>query len=467
MKTIARLVFAFAAAATIAAPYALAQQEDGVAYAPDDGAASTPAAAYEDSPQAPAPYSQQDLDSMLAPIALYPDDLLAQILMAATYPLEVVQAARWSRSHPGARGENAVALIDNGDWDPAVKSLVAFPEILEMMDQKLEWTQGLGEAFLADQDSVMRTVQKLRRAATDSGNLASNDHMTVDATDGQIALEPTYSDEMYLPYYDPNQIYGQWWWPAAPPVFWTPWPGYSLWSGYGFCWAPPIVVSVNFFFASFNWKQHHVHVSDRRPFYFHGRDHKPIVVHNGAWQHDPAHRRNVQYRNPVLRTQYANAAPAPRVDRPRTRTNPGGNPMARPAGEAPRTVSVPANPVARTDRQQQGFFPPQHAAPQNEAQAREVPNGVARPPAYVQHHVRPPVDAPQQAPQVVHYGNPVMREAPVAVVPPNGQPVGRAVPQAAAPVAREGGGERGEAHGNGIQRGSAGPDMRGGGGRER
>jgi len=306
-------------------------------------------------------------------------------------------------------------------------------------------------------------VQRLRHAATDAGNLASNDHMAVDTTGGQIALAPTYSDEMYLPYYDPNQIYGPWWWPAEPPVAWAPWPGYSLWSGYGFCWAPPIVVSVNFFFASFNWKQHHVIVVDRRPFYFHGRDHKPIVVHNGTWQHDPAHRRSVQYHNPILRTQYASAAPAPapRVDRTRTRTNdtrPGGNPMARPAGEAPRTASVPSNPVARTDRQQ-GFFPPQHPAPQNEAQT----NAVARPPAYVQHHVRPPVDAPQQVPQVVHYAYPGIREAPAAVAPSNGQPIARAVPQGTAPVAHEGG----EAHGNGIQRGSGGPDMRGGGGRDR
>jgi len=477
MKTLARLAVAVTAAVTFAAPLARAQQDEGdAAYSPMD-ASATPVAAYADptDAQAPAPYSQQELDQMLAPIALYPDDMLAQILMAATYPLEIVQAARWSRSHPGARGENAVALIDNGDWDPSVKSLVAFPEILSMMDDKLDWTQRLGEAFLADQGSVMATVQKLRRAAADAGNLASNDEMTVDVAGGQYAIAPAQPDEVFLPYYDPRQIYGPWWWPAAPPVYWSPWPGYGLYSGYGYCWAPATVVSVNFFFGGFDWRRHHVHVADRRPFYYHGHDHRPIVVHNGNWQHDPSHRRGVQYHNPILRTQYPSTAPAPRVDRPRTRINdpragtrgnearPGTNPMARPAPEVPRTVSVPANPLSRADRQQ-GFFPQQRAVPQAEAQAREVPNNAtARPPAYVQRPQRAPVDAPQ--PQAAHH-NPVVREAPVAVVPSNPQPMGRGVPQAPAPVVRENV-ERGEARGNALQRGSGGPDMRGAQGRER
>lgn len=461
MKNLARIAAALAAAAAFTAPGARAQQDSADSpYAPEDEAVATPVAAYADTPDAPAPapspYSQQDLDQMLAPIALYPDDLLAQVLMASTYPLEVVQAARWSRSHPGSGGENAVALVDNGDWDPSVKSLVAFPDILAMMDQKLDWTQRLGEAFLADQASVMSTVQKLRRAASDAGNLASNQQMVVDNSGGDYAIAPAQPDEMYMPYYDPRQIYGPWWWPAAPPVYWAPWPDYSLYSGYGYCWAPPVVVSVNFFFGGFNWHAHHVVVHDHRPFYYHGHDHKPIVVHNATWQHDPVHRRNVQYHNPILRTQFATAhvAPAARADRVRPRTN-----EARPnANPAARTVSVPnGNPAARAEHAQ-GFFPQQpRPAPQNEAQVREVPNAVARPPAYV-HYARPPVDAPQ-----VRYVNP----APQA--PANGAPVpqGRVVPQAPAPVAREGG-EHAEGHGGqGIQRGSGGPDMRGAGGRER
>ena len=94
-------------------------------------------------------FSQAELDQILAPVALYPDQLLSQVLMAATYPLEVVQAARWSREHPGLQGQEAVRAVDDKAWDPSVKSLVAFPNLLARMDENLEWTRRLGDAFLA------------------------------------------------------------------------------------------------------------------------------------------------------------------------------------------------------------------------------------------------------------------------------------------------------------------------------
>src|SRR5688572_20476157 len=109
------------------------------------------------------PFRQEELDQMLAPIALYPDSLLSQVLMASTYPLEVVQASRWSRANPRLKGQDAVRAVEGMDWDPSVKSLVAFPQVLTAMDQKLEWTERLGEAFLAQQSDVMDTVQNLRR----------------------------------------------------------------------------------------------------------------------------------------------------------------------------------------------------------------------------------------------------------------------------------------------------------------
>ena len=119
-------------------------------------------------PPAPPPanllaFSQQELDQMLAPIALYPDPLLSQILMAATYPLEIVEAARWIAAYPGLRGDDAVRAVAAQQWDPSVKSLVAFPQIVKLMDQRLDWTQRLGNAFLAQQAQVMDTVQELRR----------------------------------------------------------------------------------------------------------------------------------------------------------------------------------------------------------------------------------------------------------------------------------------------------------------
>src|SRR5712691_1000300 len=110
-------------------------------------------------------FTQQELDQMLAPVALYPDSLLSQILMASTYPLEVVEAARWSRANPNLKGDQAVRAVEQNTWDPSVKSLVAFPQILQMMDQHLEWTARLGDVFIAQEPQVMETVQSLRQKA--------------------------------------------------------------------------------------------------------------------------------------------------------------------------------------------------------------------------------------------------------------------------------------------------------------
>ncbi len=310
----------------------------------------------------PPQYTQADLDDMLAPIALYPDPLLAQILMAATYPLEVVQAARWSRAHPDLGGDAAVEAVDGEDWDPSVKSLVAFPDLISMMSERLDWTQRLGEAFLGDETLAAETVQRLRRAAYDAGNLKSGDEMTVDRQDDAIAIEPASPDEVYVPYYDPREVYGTWWWPE-PPVYWDPWPGYAYDSAYGFGWSVGIPVGVGFFFGSFDWRSHHVRVrDDHRPFYYHGSGRRPIVTHNGEWQHDPDHRRGVPYRNPVLRREFPTVARA--VDARREYRG-----HTQPAGQA------------------QGFFNPQppsapiarQSAPRAGAAQRPVTSGQALP----------------------------------------------------------------------------------------
>src|SRR5690242_21301783 len=123
--------------------------------------------------------TQPELDQMLAPIALYPDSLLSQILMASTYPLEVVEAARWSRANPGLKGEDAVDAVEQRDWDPSVRSLAAFPQVLAMMDQQIEWTARLGDVFIAQEPQVMETVQNLRQRAYQAGNLRSTEQAYV------------------------------------------------------------------------------------------------------------------------------------------------------------------------------------------------------------------------------------------------------------------------------------------------
>src|SRR6266576_1618379 len=166
--------------------------------------------AFAQTPPAPrkAPATQQELDQMLAPIALYPDSLLSQIFMASTYPLEVVEAARWSKANPNLKGDQAVHAIAENTWDSSVKSLVAFPQILMMMDEKLNWMERLGDAFLAQQQEVMDTVQSLRQKASDAGNLKSNDQIRVEQQGPSIVVEPANPQVVYVPYYNPMEIYG-------------------------------------------------------------------------------------------------------------------------------------------------------------------------------------------------------------------------------------------------------------------
>jgi hypothetical protein len=251
--------------------------------------------------------SQAELDQMLAPVALYPDELLTQVLTAATYPLEIVEAARWSQANPDLTGTDAVNAVDAQDWDQSVKTLLAFPDLLQMMDDKLDWTERLGDTFLAQQAQVMDTVQSLRRKAEAAGTLSSGGELRVDDEDGNIGIEPAAPDLVYLPYYDPNVVYGSWWWPGYPPVYWTPWPGYG-WQG-GFAWGTGIAIGGGFFLDDFDWHRHCINVYDHgRPRHERGRLASNEPPH--VWQHDPMHRRGVTYRNTDLNRRFGRASVA-------------------------------------------------------------------------------------------------------------------------------------------------------------
>ena len=283
---------------------------------------------------------------MLAPIALYPDPLLSQILMASTYPLEVVEAARWSRANPNLGGDQAVRAVERKDWDPSVKSLVAFPQILTMMDQKLEWTERLGDAFLDQQPEVMDTVQRLRQRAYAAGNLRSNDHIRVTPQAQFIVVEPAHPRIVYVPYYDPMIVYGPWWWPAYPPVYWAPWPGYYVRPGVtvSFLWGSGTGISTGFFFGAFDWHRHHARVVRVNNYYYNRtvivnhQTNAPHVTRNvnaapGVWRHDPDHRRGVPYREASLRHQFGRTGASPqggRDFRGRDGVAAGGSQTARP-----------------------------------------------------------------------------------------------------------------------------------------
>lgn len=255
-------------------------------------------------------FPQERIDQMLAPIALYPDPLLSQVLLASTYPLEVAEAARWSRDRPGLAGDDAVRAAQGEDWDPSVKSLVAFPQVLARMDENPEWTRSLGDAFLDQQPQVMDTVQYLRRKAQSAGTLLSDQRLQVQDSGQTVMLQPADPQLIYVPYYDPFVAYGSWWWPAYPPVHWRPWPGYYARPGVrtSFFWGAPVGVSVGFFFANFDWplrqvrvvrvnNYYHNTVVVRRPMNAISREHDAVRVNRAPvpWEHDPAHRRGADY----------------------------------------------------------------------------------------------------------------------------------------------------------------------------
>jgi hypothetical protein len=174
------------------------------------------------------------LEQLVAPIALYPDDLLSQVLMASTYPLEVVAAARWSQASPSVTGNALQAAVEKQSWDPSAKALTAVPQTLQMMNDKLEWTQDLGDAFLAQQADVLDAVQRLRARADAAGNLKTTAQQRVTKTSraaGEItaaapanvyAIEPTTSGEYSVPIYDPGTVYGTWPYPDYQPFYWYP-----------------------------------------------------------------------------------------------------------------------------------------------------------------------------------------------------------------------------------------------------
>lgn len=258
-------------------------------------------------------YSQDELDELLAPIALYPDQLLTQILIAATYPLEVAEAGRFVQQNPDLQADALDQAMADKNWDPSVKSLTAYSQALAMMNDNLEWTQRLGDAFLADQARVMDTVQSLRQKAMAAGNLQSTPQQYVTTQDDDVVIEPAQPDVVYVPVYNPLLIYGPWWAPGYPPWFWCPPPIY----GYPFC----PVYSVGFVFGTpwpiwYNhwgwaqpyWRGHRIAINvDNNRFWREARE--SSLGPGGTWQHSPVHRRGVAYSSAVTRDRYISVDP--------------------------------------------------------------------------------------------------------------------------------------------------------------
>ncbi|MEX0323705.1 MAG: DUF3300 domain-containing protein [Puniceicoccaceae bacterium] len=279
-------------------------------------------------------FSQAELDQMLAPIALYPDVLLSQVLMAATYPLEVVEASRWSKENPGLQGDEAVVAVESFNWDISIKPLVAFPALIQLLDETLTWPRQLGDAFLMQEADVMDSIQHLRQRSLDAGNLASLEHVRVEQEEEIIIIEPADVRVVYVPYYRPTIVYGDWWWYDYPPYYWDPprryYSSVGFHWGHGWHWSPGFHISTRFYYNFCDWHRrsivvhHHHHHYDRHDW---GRINRPPRHFDDSqvWKHNPHHRRGVDYRSDQLNKVHPRHSSSGRTTKP-IMARPSSNP---------------------------------------------------------------------------------------------------------------------------------------------
>jgi hypothetical protein len=300
-------------------------------------------------------FSQEQLDQMLAPVALYPDALLAQVLMASTYPLEVVLADRWIRENQDLKGDRLNNALDRELWDVSVKALVPFPSVLAMMSENMEWTQMVGNAFLAQEEDVMATVQQLRQRAYNAGNLTNTEQQLVTRENDVISIVPRNPSVVYVPVYDPWWVFGPWWWSAYPPCVVYPYrsgvviaPGF-IWFGTGFF----VGAYWGFAWGHWDWHHHHIYINVNHRIYVKRPYIKTRNMKTRTWIHDPVHRRGVAYPNRHTRERFGkrnqnevknrrldrgfNRVPGGDVDKAKARTVRSGN---LPGRQATRKVPV-------------------------------------------------------------------------------------------------------------------------------
>ncbi|MDA3903410.1 MAG: DUF3300 domain-containing protein [Desulfuromusa sp.] len=246
-------------------------------------------------------YSEEELAQMLAPIALYPDALLSQILMASTYPIEVIEADRWLRENRELTGDTLDGELLNKGWDPSVKAICHFPSSLALMSERIAETTNLGNAFLAQETEVMGMIQKLRSGAYEQGNLKTTAEQKVIVEKETIIIEPANPRAVYLPYYDPYYVYGPWWWsPGYAPYYWGP-VGANI--GVGISFWPGVYFGISFSsWSYFDWNRRYVYIDlHKRPRFVR---HDRWITTSGRWLHASSHRRGVAYRDMSTARKY-------------------------------------------------------------------------------------------------------------------------------------------------------------------
>jgi hypothetical protein len=264
----------------------------------------------QDAPPPADPLTPDQLDNLVAPVALYPDNILSQILAASTYPLEIVEAQQWLQQNRNLSGQKLLEAARKEKWDPSVQALVVFPDVLGRLNQDVRWTTDLGNAFLAQQADVMTAVQRMRGKAEANGKLKSTPQQTVnqETQNGQraITIQPVDPQVVYVPVYDPAYIWGPPLIGFYPPLIYPGigvgfsflpgisigayFGGFGIWGGYGWGWGPnwfggSIIINNNFF-----------HRYGFREYHGYGR--------GGVWAHDPGHRLGVPYANRELSNRF-------------------------------------------------------------------------------------------------------------------------------------------------------------------
>lgn len=284
--------------------------------------------------------STAQLEQLVAPIALYPDSLLTQILMASTYPLEVVEAQRWVSKNASLKGEALDAALKEQDWDPSVKALCTLPDVLKRMNENLDWTQDLGDAFLGQKTELMDTVQHMRGKAMEAGNLKSTEQQVVtQQPDKIIVIEPAEPEVIYVPTYSPTVVYGGWGYSSwyYPPMYYPPPPGTGF---VAFSFGVAMGAAI---WGDCNWGWGHTDIDidiDRYNEFNRNTninaDRNRVEARSGegnrgSWQHDPSHRKGVNYRSQDVAQQFGARGGETRVSRDQARGFSGAQPSQRPS----------------------------------------------------------------------------------------------------------------------------------------
>ena len=299
-------------------------------------------------------FNVEQLDAMLAPIALYPDELLTQTLMASTYPLQVVAASRWlaEDNNKDLKGDALAKALESETWDPSVKSLIPFPQVVAMMNDNLEWTQQLGYAMASQQAAVLGSIQRLRRQAKKAGSLKTTEQQRVVVQEDNVVIQPANPETVYVPVYNPTEAYGEWPYPSYPPVYMPPPPayyppGYALGAGLAFAAGVAVVGGL------WGWA---------RPAWNTGN----VAINAGRYN-------NINVNRPPIRSATWRPPAGGVAGRP-------GRPPGGPVGAAARPRQLPANAIGRANVQVPGSavnrpqIPARGAGP---SQAR--PGGAQRP----------------------------------------------------------------------------------------